>query len=173
MYGVDAAQKRYAAELFSPLKRALQRRTFDSYFIPSVLSPHGHRDPIINFANLHTKVDRITEAMTGDHVDFILADRSPMRSDQRPSRNPPLPPMLSERLFSILAGMEAEVLDLSKSIELNNYRRVRNDPRWRSEEELGAWRSDFLKRWIRIADQLMGRVNIFWDIERRKLGSRL
>ena len=169
---VSAAQPHYPAEIFAALKHALHRRTLDDTFLPTIMPPPGNQDRTYRFSYLREKIERLTEAILGVHLDFKSVHRS-NQPVERPPRNLPLPPLLRERVFSALTGIEAEAVDLGKSIELNNFRMVRRDPRARSEEDLGAWRNDAHKRWNLLADQLVRDVNTFWDMERRKSGSRL
>ena len=170
MRDVGAAPMRNPAEgLFSPLKRALRRREIDYNFIPSVVP--SLKDPAwVILPSLFDNVQRMTYALTGPTRGNMTCN---LGDGTRIKVHPSLPPKLRERLISTLTEMEAEVLDLGESIELNNFRRFRNDPRGRSEEDLGAWRSDFLKRWYRTVNQLIREVHAWWDIEKRKLGSEL
>ena len=159
-------------DLFNPLKRVLSRRGLDHHFLPQAIPPPGNRGSIVSYADLLDKVISLTEAISGDHIDYKSANRSAGRVERFP-RDAPLPLALGQHISSTLAAIEIEAVNLGRDIEMNNFRRIRNDPRAQDEERLRALRDHALQRWTILADHLLGEVNTFWDMERRKLGSRL
>ena len=159
-------------DLFGGLRRVLSRRGLDHVFLPQVIPPPGDRSLNISFNYLLEKINDLTQAVLGEHIDYKSANRSAGPVDRFP-RDAPLPPALGQHVSSTLAAMETEAVDLGRNIEMNNFRQSRNDPRAQDEEHLGALRHDALQRWTLLADHLLGEVNTFWDMERRKLGSRL
>ena len=168
----NAPQPQDSMDLFSPLKRVLSRRGLDHQFLPQAIPPPGNRGSTVSFADLLHKVIGLTEAILGEHIDYKSANRSAGRVERFP-RDAPLPPALRQHISSILAAIEIEAVNLGRNIEMNSFRRIRNDPRAHDEEHLRALRDDTLQRWTILADHLLGEVNTFWDTERRKLGSRL
>ena len=167
---VNAPQQQDPMGLFRPLMRVLSRRGLDHHFLPQVIPPLGNRDMSTSFQYLLEKITALTEAILGEHIDYKSANRSAGRVARFP-RNAPLPPALGQHLFSTMAEMETEAIILGRNIEMNNFRRARNDPRAQDEEHLRALRNDALQRWTILADQLLKEVNTFWDVERRKMGS--
>lgn len=159
-------------DLFNPLRRVLSRRGLDDHFLPQVIPPPGNRDIVMCFRDLLEKVDTLTEAIMGEHIDHKSANRIAGRVERFP-RDAPLLPALGQHLFSTLAEMETEAVNLGRNIEMNNFRRVRNDPRAQDQEHLRAHRNDALQRWTILADHLLREVYTFWDMERRKMGTKL
>ena len=160
--------------MFGRLIYALHRRTNDKMFLPTVTAISADRN--ILYGDIAEKVIKLAKAIAGTNIDHTRSKRQgshPLQEHEDLQYAPALPPLLQERLVFALTGMQTEAVEMGKSIELNTFRRIRRDPRVRTEEDLAAWRKDAYMRWNTLVDGLLAEVDAFWRSERRKSGSRL
>lgn len=160
--------------MFGRLIYALHRRRNDKIFLPTVTAISADRS--ILYGDVAEKVITLAEAIAGTNIDPTRSKRHgshPLEEYEHLEFAPALPPLLQERLVSALTGMQAEAVDMGKSIELNTFRQIRRDPRARKEDDLAAWRKDAYTRWNTLVDGLLAEVDAFWRSEKRKSGSRI
>ena len=145
--------------MFDDLQRVLRLRQNDHLVLRTTV-----RKADDSFDNVSKKVEGLEAAIAGNRNDD---DQDTFLPRGHTRLMPPLKSSLKEHLMTALAEIEAEAVDLHKSIQLNGFRSSRNDPRARSEQELATRRNDTYAKWNKLLDDLDDEVLDFWMEEKR------